>query len=122
MPSPSVILFVFDGLRPDMATPELMPNLTRFADRGSRFPLSRSVFPTETRVNVSALVAGCRPARHGIVANTFYAPAAVAGRALNSGLAEDLAALDAASGGQLLGVPSLGERLARAGKSLAVVS
>jgi arylsulfatase A-like enzyme len=122
MPAPRVILVIFDGLRPDMVVPELAPNLTRFADRGSRFPLSRAVFPTETRVNVAALVTGCKPARHGIVANQFYAPEAIADRSLNTGHAADLAVLDTVSGGQLLGAPSLGERLARAGKSLAVVS
>lgn len=119
---PRVILMVFDGLRPDMVTPELAPNLSRFADAGSRFPISRATFPTETRVNCASLATGCRPGRHGIVANVFHAPDAVAGRPLSTGTAEDLDALAAASGGRLLGVPSLGERLAEAGKSLAVVS
>lgn len=113
---------VFDGLRPDMVTPELAPNLVRFADGGSRFPMSRAVFPTETRVNVASLVTGCHPARHGIVANVFHATDAVPGRPLNTGKAEDLDALAAASGGRMLGVPSLGEILAKAGKTFAVVS
>ncbi len=117
-----VILFVFDGLRPDMVTPELAPNLVRFADGGSRFPMSRAVFPTETRVNVASLVTGCHPARHGIVANVFHATDAIPGRPLSTGKAEDLDALAAASGGRMLGVPSLGEILAKAGKSYAVVS
>jgi len=120
--APAVILVVFDGLRPDMITKELAPNLRRFANDGSRFPMSRSVFPTETRVNVASLVTGCRPAKHGIVANLFHAPDAVAGRPLNTGRAEDLEALDAATGGRLLGAASLGERLAASGRSLAVVS
>ncbi len=122
MPVPKIILVVFDGLRPDMVVPELAPNLTRFADGASRFPLSRAVFPTETRVNTAALITGCRPARHGIVANQFHAPDAVAGRPLNTGSSDDLLALEAVSGGQLLSQPSLGERLAAAGKTLAVVS
>lgn len=120
--APRVILMVFDGLRPDMVTPELAPNLVRFADEGSRFPMSRAVFPTETRVNVASLVTGCHPARHGIVANVFHATDAVPGRPLSTGKAEDLDALAAASGGRMLGVPSLGEILAKAGKSFAVVS
>ena len=119
---PRVILMVFDGLRPDMVTPELAPNLTRFGDAGSRFPMSRATFPTETRVNCASLATGCRPGRHGIVANVFHAPDAIAGRPLSTGTMEDLEALSAASGGRLLDVPSLGERLAQAGLSLAVVS
>jgi phosphonoacetate hydrolase len=122
MRPPRVVVMIFDGLRPDMVTADLAPNLHRFAEGGSRFPMSRAVFPTETRVNVAALVTGCRPVRHGIVANQFHAPDAVAGRPLNTGSAEDLEALDRASGGHLLGAPSLGEILARAGRTLAVVS
>src|SRR5258705_376031 len=95
---PKVILVVFDGLRPDMVVPELAPNLCRFAESGSRFPLSPAVFPTETRVNVASLVTGCKPARHGIVANQFHELEAIADRPLNTGQAEDLIALDAVSG------------------------
>jgi phosphonoacetate hydrolase len=33
-----VLIVTFDALRPDMVTPELMPNLTRFAAEGAFFP------------------------------------------------------------------------------------
>lgn len=115
------ILFVFDGLRPDLVSPETTPHLAALAAAGTRFAGARSVFPSETRVAVSSLVTGCRPGAHGLVANQFLAPSAVAGRMLRTKDPEDLAALAHAAGG-MLGRPSLGERLAAAGRALAVVS
>ena len=41
-----VLIVSFDGLRPDMVTPELMPNLTAFAKSGVWFTHSRATFPT----------------------------------------------------------------------------
>jgi predicted AlkP superfamily pyrophosphatase or phosphodiesterase len=64
-----ILIVAFDALRPDMVTPELMPNLTAFAEAGVRFSHSRAAFPSETRVNQSTLVTGCYPTRHGIVGN-----------------------------------------------------
>ncbi|MCC7271884.1 MAG: alkaline phosphatase family protein [Alphaproteobacteria bacterium] len=114
-----VILVVFDGLRRDMMTPALMPNLDRFRRRSVDFPLSRTVFPSETRVAVSSLVTGHHPGDHGIVANAFVSRSA--GRIYTSRLA-DLDRLAAARGGRLLQRASLGERLAAAGRRMAVVS
>jgi phosphonoacetate hydrolase len=50
-----VVLCVFDGLRPDMVTPELMPNLVRLAERGTWFREARSVFPSITRVATTSI-------------------------------------------------------------------
>jgi predicted AlkP superfamily pyrophosphatase or phosphodiesterase len=80
-----VLIVSFDALRPDMVTPELMPNLTAFAKRGVRFTHSRATFPTETRVNQAALVTGCYPTRHGIVGNKFLEPMASPGKLFNTG-------------------------------------
>lgn len=112
------LVLVFDGLRADHVTPELMPNLTRLAGEGVHFPESRSVFPSETRVNQASLITGCHPARHGLVANKFHAPELRPGEMFNTANFEQL---DAASKvGRLLDKPSLAERLRAAGGSLAV--
>ena len=66
-----VLIVAFDALRPDMVTTALMPNLYQFAAKGTHFPEARSTFPTETRVNQTALITGCYPERHGIVGNRF---------------------------------------------------
>ena len=117
-----VLIVVFDALRPEFVTPELMPNLHGFAARGVRYANSRSTFPTETRVNQSAVVTGCRPARHGVVANRFPEPALAPGQVLDTGDDAQLEAVLAAGGPALLERASLGERLNRAGLRFATLS
>jgi hypothetical protein len=115
-----VVLFGFDGLRPDLVTDRTMPALARFIREGARFANARSVFPSETRVAIPSLATGCRPGTHGLVANSLYDPAAAPDRMLNTKRAADIDALVAAHG-RLLAVPSLGARLAAAGRTLDVV-
>jgi arylsulfatase A-like enzyme len=113
-----LLILALDGLRPDHVTPALMPNLCRLRDAGLYFPESRSVFPSETRVNQASLITGCHPARHGLVANKFRDPVLRPGALFNTA---SYAELDQASTiGPLLTVPSLAERLRAAGGSLAV--
>lgn len=54
----SVLIVVFDALRPEFVRPDLMPNLSAFADQGVRIENCRSTFPTETRVNQTAVLTG----------------------------------------------------------------
>lgn len=113
---------VFDALRPEFVTPALMPHLHGFASRGVRCLNSRSTFPSETRVNQSAVTTGCYPRRHGVVANNFVVTGENGGMVLTTG--DDVAfekALRAMSG-PLLGAPTLGQRLAEAGRSYATIS
>ena len=65
------LIVVFDALRPEFVTAALMPNLAAFAANGVRYPNSRAAFLTETRVNQTAVVTGCTPARSGIMANVL---------------------------------------------------
>ncbi len=117
-----VLIVAFDALRPDMVTAELMPNLVRFAEAGIHFTDSRATFPSETRVNQTAMITGCYPARHGIVGNKFLDPAAAPGAMFDTGDETQLAAGDRRLDGRLLDVPGLGEILAQRGRSLAVIS
>ena len=117
-----VLIVAFDSLRPDMVTPDLMPNLCAFTEAGFRFPRSRATFPTETRVNQTAVITGCYPQRHGIVGNKFLEPAASPGKLFNTGDETQLAAGDKRLDGKLVDVPVMGELLAEAGKTLAVLS
>jgi hypothetical protein len=116
-----VLIVAFDGLRPDMATPGLMPNLAAFAQAGARFRHSRAALPTETRVNQATLVTGCYATRHGIVGNKFFDPVAAPGKPIISGDETQLAAADRRLRGKLLDVPALGEMLAAHGMNLAVI-
>ena len=117
----SVLLVVFDGLRPDMVGPLTTPHLVRFAAMGTRFTAARSVFPTETRVCTASVTTGCQPRRHGLVANRFAHPGDL-GRMVDTGSMAALRGLEDDLGTDLLAVPSLGDRLAKAGQDFAVFS
>jgi arylsulfatase A-like enzyme len=117
-----VIAFVLDGLRPDSITREDTPTLFRLRAEGVRFASSHAVFPTVTRVNAAALSTGAQPGANGLLGNQLYVPAIDAARALDSGNYHNLLALDRVSGGRLLLVPTLAERLHALGLRLAAVS
>lgn len=118
--SSRVLIVIFDALRPEFVTSELMPNLSAFADRGARFLNARSTFPTETRVNQSAVTTGCMPWRHGIVGNKFVANDLQSELLVNSGDDQMLEATFAA--GPVLKKPNIGQRLTAAGKQYAALS
>jgi hypothetical protein len=116
------LVVAFDGLRPDMVTPELMPNLSRFKTEGCEFSASRAVFPTQTRVNAAALATGAPPAIHGIVANRFYDPHVFLDQLVHTGNFSHIDAGQIAYKGQLVTAQSFGEAAAKRGLKIAVVS
>ncbi len=74
---PKVIVFVWDGLRPDSVSVEVTPNLARLRDReGVNFNDHHSVYPTFTMMNAAALATGTYPGHHGFYGNTEYLPGA----------------------------------------------
>ncbi len=127
MPAPDksaadrVVIAVFDGLRPDLVTPELTPNILRLAARGTWFRQARSVFPSVTRVATSSIATGAPPSVHGIVGNTFFHPNAIAERIFDTSDAAHIRRAEAHHDGRLVPVDTLGDMLAKAGKRLAVV-
>jgi hypothetical protein len=115
------IVIILDGLRPDLVTAAATPHLAALLALGTRSANARSVFPSETRVATSSLITGTRPQAHGLAANTLFDAAVASDRLLNTGNREDLRLL-AGQAPSPLERPTLGERLARARRSLAVVS
>ena len=69
-----VLLIGADGLRPDLIAPAVMPTVAELARTGVRCWDHHAVYPTHTRVNISALATGGTPGRHGIMANTMIVP------------------------------------------------
>ena len=114
------LIVVFDALRPGFVTQDLMPNLHAFADAGVRCTNHHSTFPTETRVNQSAVITGCYPYRHGIVANNFPLPGT--DEIVTTGDDHAFEAMLNAMDAPLLNVPALGRILADSGKSYATIS
>jgi hypothetical protein len=116
-----VVVVVFDGLRPDMVTPALMPRLAGFAARCRWFREARSVFPSMTRVATTSVATGTMPRRHGIVGNAFYYPEALRGHAIDTSSFADIARAEAGLGRSLYDAPTFADALAAAGKRLSVV-
>ncbi|GAB3023719.1 alkaline phosphatase family protein [Niabella terrae] len=116
------LVIFFDGLRPDYITKTAMPNLYAFKQQGSYGNHHHSVFPTVTRLNAASLATGSYPDTHGIMGNTIFFPQISTNKTLNTGDAKDLRKVAAATDGQLLTAPSLGEILAANGRDLMVFS
>ena len=73
----NVILFVPDGLRGRMVSPETAPAMAEVRDRGVNFKNSHSLFPTFTTANASAMATGHYLGDTGDFSNTIYTGYAV---------------------------------------------
>ena len=65
------VVLVLDGLRRDMLTEALTPNLAAHARQSETFAAHRSVFPSATRVVSSSFATGCYPAKHELQGNSL---------------------------------------------------
>lgn len=65
------IVLVLDGLRRDMISVSLTPNLVALAGEAETFTAHRSVFPSATRVVSSCVSTGCHPASHELQGNSL---------------------------------------------------
>src|SRR5919199_1432697 len=73
-PRARVIVFVWDGLRPDAITRAETPNLHALREEGVEFADHHSTYPTFTMVNAASLATGSRPGRHGFFGNVLWHP------------------------------------------------
>jgi arylsulfatase A-like enzyme len=69
----NLILFVPDGMRAKMVTPETAPTMAAIRDQGVNFQNSHSMFPTFTMPNSSAMATGHWIGDTGVFSNTIYA-------------------------------------------------
>ena len=126
-----VIIFVWDGLRPDLINDTNTPNLATLRSQGVNFSDHHSTYPTFTMINAASLATGAYPGTHGFYGNSFWAPNASGHDAANRAVdfskpvfTEDYAilqALDRAVQGKLLAVPTLFQVAHKAGLITAVV-
>jgi predicted AlkP superfamily pyrophosphatase or phosphodiesterase len=115
-----VLILGCDGLRPDLVTPELMPACSRLRSEGMAFTRFHAAYPSETRVSMTTLTTGVYPGKHGVVANRLYIPGFRDNGQLQTGDHQHLAEYTAWSGEPFILRPTLGDRLHRAGRHLAV--
>src|SRR3981189_317290 len=68
----NLILFVPDGLRGQIVTPQTAPAMAEVRDKGVNFKNSHSLFPTFTMANGSAMASGHYLGDTGTFSNTIY--------------------------------------------------
>lgn len=130
-PHHRIIVFVWDGMRPDAISAQDTPNLLALSQRGVFFTDNHSTYPTFTMANASSFATGAFPGPIGFYGNSFYAPG---GEGLNAkGEAADfqdpiytedyavLRDLDRHEDGALLEVPTLLATAHKAGLTSAVI-
>lgn len=116
------LVLVLEGLRPEAIDAARTPHLQRLRAQGVDFSNGHAVFPTVTRVNAPSLATGIYPERAGIVGDAVYVPELDPIASVTTGDWNVLREIDRVSGGRLLLVPSLAERLHAAGRTLAAIS
>ncbi len=72
-----VIIFVWDGMRPDAISPSLTPNLYALTQEGTDFVDHHSTYPTFTMMNAASFATGDFMGKTGFLGNTFWSPKAV---------------------------------------------
>jgi hypothetical protein len=72
VPQRKVILFVWDGLRPDSVTPKTTPHLWKMWQRGVFFHKNHSTYPTFTMMNCSSFNTGDFPGKAGFYGNSLW--------------------------------------------------
>jgi hypothetical protein len=127
----NVIIFVWDGLRPDSVNPTDTPNLYKLAQDGVFFEDNHSTYPTFTMINASSLATGSFPDKAGFYGNTVWTPGATgndsAGKPVDFNqpvFTEDYAILDALNAyynNQLLMVATLFQKAQQAGLKTVVI-
>jgi len=73
-PGRSVIIFVWDGLRPDAINATDTPNLARLRDGGTELTDNHSTYPTFTMMNSASFATGAFPDATGYFGNVVWQP------------------------------------------------
>jgi arylsulfatase A-like enzyme len=108
------VIVICDSLRADLIGEADTPFLADLGRRSARFTSHRSVFPSTTRTAAASIATGCLPARHGLLGNTMALDEGEGLVCLSVGKPDFRDRLERATG-RTLHVPTLAERVARAG-------
>ena len=107
-------------MRPDFVTEKYTPTLWKLRKEGVWFDNHHSVYPTATQVNGTAIAIGAYPHRTGLLANREYRPAIRPTAAIDTAVEELVQKGDEVTGGKYLELPTVAERVRKAGKSSVV--
>jgi hypothetical protein len=112
-----VLVLVFDGLRHDYISPEIMPNLHAFAQQGIVATQHHVMYPTVTRVNAATLGTGTFPGTHGLMHNQLHLPGKSPDN-FNTANADALEQIYRLTEGRILTTTTVGARLDEKGLSM----
>jgi phosphonoacetate hydrolase len=115
-----LLLMAWDGMRPDLISAELTPNLAALGARGVVFDANHAIVPTVTRINAATLATGAPPAAHGLPANVFLAPTVDPSGPISVGEGDNVAQLRAAYG--VFAAPTISDAVHAAGGRTVIVS
>ena len=115
-----MLLMTWDGMRPDLISPELTPNLAKLRDAGTEFKNNHAIVPTVTRINTATLATGAPSSTHGLPANGFYAYKIEPNEAISIGEGESTARLREAYG--VFNATTISDIVKAAGGRTAIVS
>jgi arylsulfatase A-like enzyme len=116
-----VVIVICDSLRADLITATDAPFLSELGQRSARFANHASVFPSTTRTSAASIATGCRPARHGLLGNTMAIDEGDGLVCLSVGKPDFRDRLHAATG-RTLHMPTIAERVSRAGDTTIAIS
>jgi arylsulfatase A-like enzyme len=116
-----VVIVICDSLRADLITARDAPFLTELGQRSARFAAHSSVFPSTTRTSAASIATGCLPARHGLLGNTMALDEGDGLVCLSVGEPDFRDRLHRATG-RTLHMPTLAERVSRAGETAIAIS
>ena len=108
------LVFVVDGLRPDVINPQHTPTIARLRDQGAECLAAHAAVPSVTRVNAAALVTGFGPGTNGLVGNQMYIPKVRGDLPFSTADGASVQRLGEVSG-NVLTCPTLADRLGQSG-------
>jgi predicted AlkP superfamily pyrophosphatase or phosphodiesterase len=116
-----VVIVICDSLRADLITTADAPFLSELGQRSAQFANHASVFPSTTRTSAASIATGCLPTRHGLLGNTMALDEGEGLKCLSVGKPDFRDRLHAATG-RTLHMPTLAERVDRAGETAIAIS
>jgi arylsulfatase A-like enzyme len=115
------VIVICDSLRADLITPAHAPFLCELRARAAAFANHSSVFPSTTRTSAASIATGCLPARHGLLGNTMAIDEGAGLVCLSVGKPDFRDRLHRATG-RTLHMPTMAERVSRAGGTAVAIS
>ena len=116
------MIVVWDGMRPDLVTPENAPTLCQLGQAGVIFRNHHAVYLSATHVNGTAIETGMYPEHSGLIANYDYRPRIEKKKFVSTEQASVIQKGDELSHGKYLKVPTLAELVRRSGGRTAVAA